>query len=92
MYDAINEEYVKMRAEANRKATILIKRYINDTIQPELGRYSNAKTIWEYLDRTYKQNIVAPAHKLLHSIHSTRLFNNNKKNISLVFSISPFRW
>src|SRR6266850_4720593 len=68
-YDIINKEY-KIWAEVNRKATTLIKRYVNDTIQSELGRYSNAKTIWEYLDRTYKQNIVAPAHQLLHSIHS----------------------
>jgi hypothetical protein len=30
-YDVINKEY-KIWAEANRRATILIKRYINDTI------------------------------------------------------------
>jgi gag-polypeptide of LTR copia-type/Domain of unknown function (DUF4219) len=75
-YDVTNKEY-KLWAEANRKATILIKRYINDTIQSELGRYSNAKIIREYLDQTYKQTIVAPAHKLLHNIHSTRLSDNN---------------
>ena len=75
-YDVINKEY-KIWAEANRRATILIKRYINDTIQSELGRYSNAKTIWDYLDRTYKQSIVAPAHQLLQSIHSARLSDNS---------------
>jgi gag-polypeptide of LTR copia-type len=74
-YEIVNKEY-KIWAEVNRKATTLIKRYVNDIIQSELGRYSNAKTIWDYLNRTYKQNIVAPAYQLFHSIHNTRLSNN----------------
>ena len=40
-YDIVNREY-KIWAEVNRKATTLIKRYVNDVIQSELGRYSNA--------------------------------------------------
>jgi hypothetical protein len=40
-YDIVNKEY-KIWAEVNRKATTLIKRYINGVIQSELGRYSNA--------------------------------------------------
>jgi hypothetical protein len=40
--DVTSKEY-KMWAETNRKITVFIKRYINDTIQSELGRFSNVK-------------------------------------------------
>ena len=34
------------------------------------------QTLWDYLDKTYKQNIVAPAYQLFHNIHNTHLSNN----------------
>jgi hypothetical protein len=32
--------------------------------------------LWDYLDKKYKQNTVAPAYQLFHKINNTHLSNN----------------
>ena len=74
-YKVINKRY-KIWADSNEKATNLIRRYVNETIQSELGRLSNAKIIWDHLERTYQQNIVAAPYQLFYNLYNMRLTNN----------------
>jgi len=74
-YKVINKRH-KIWADSNEKATNLIRRYVNETIQSELGRLSNAKIIWDHLERTYQQNIVASPYQLFYNLYNMRLTNN----------------
>jgi len=75
-YRIINRRY-KVWSEGNRRATNLIKRFVNDTIQSDLARYSTAKEIWDYLETTYRQNNVSPAYRLSNDLLDTSLSNSN---------------
>ena len=74
-YKVINKRY-RIWADSNEKATNLIRRYVNETIQSELGRLSNAKIIWDHLERTYQQNIVASPYQLFYNLYNMRLTSN----------------
>ena len=74
-YKVINKRH-KIWADSNEKATNLIRGYVNETIQSELGRYSNAKIIWDHHERTYQQNIVAAPYHLVYNLYNMRLTNN----------------
>ena len=54
--------------------------------------------LWDYLDKTYKQNTVAPAYQLFHKIHNTHLSNNGtiteylEKITRQAFELDQLRW